>query len=413
MRFIRFTIILLILSTSIFSQKTASTSNLVNSIVASNSIKLFDSTNKPCSIKLPAENYILLYKYRGKSWMMDNKDSIGEVEKIINKLQESSPVFKNMKVICYAYNQDNFLNNSIKLDFQKKQSYTVEYFSVDPKNTARILQTGKLSLLDKRGKVLFNYNFIGAYSYEHYSESKTIKAKFLTEKDGIKSPLVNAVVFISSENGKDTLTKTNTDKYGDFELTVSDNSENHLIQVDKNSTDANIVIMATQEGEEITKMHRTADGFQYKLIPAEVTRIAALPVYEDITLVVNKFVKSSAKEFFKTEDVSYDLASYRIAGQSKKILDQVVQVMFDNPKLKLEVISHTDAIGDEAYNMELSQKRSLNVLSYLILMGVEEKRLSSTGKGETEIRNRCVNGVDCSEKENRFNRRTEFKFIKE
>jgi hypothetical protein len=40
------------------------------------------------------------------------------------------------------------------------------------------------------------------------------------------------------------------------------------------------------------------------------------------------------------------------------------------------------------------------------------ERLKAEGKGETEIRNRCINGVDCSDKEHEYNRRTEFKFSK-
>jgi outer membrane protein OmpA-like peptidoglycan-associated protein len=51
-------------------------------------------------------------------------------------------------------------------------------------------------------------------------------------------------------------------------------------------------------------------------------------------------------------------------------------------------------------------------VSYLNSQGIDIKRLKAEGKGETEIRNRCVNGIDCSDKEHEYNRRTEFKFSK-
>jgi peptidoglycan-associated lipoprotein len=63
--------------------------------------------------------------------------------------------------------------------------------------------------------------------------------------------------------------------------------------------------------------------------------------------------------------------------------------------------------------MALSEKRSAFVIDYFVSKGIDRKRLSSIGRGETEIRNRCVNGIDCSDKEHEYNRRTEFKFSKD
>ncbi len=79
---------------------------------------------------------------------------------------------------------------------------------------------------------------------------------------------------------------------------------------------------------------------------------------------------------------------------------------------KLLVISHTDSQGDDDRNLKLSIKRSETVISYLSSIGIKMDRLKAEGKGEKEIRNRCVNGVDCSDKEHEYNRRTEFKFSK-
>ena len=80
--------------------------------------------------------------------------------------------------------------------------------------------------------------------------------------------------------------------------------------------------------------------------------------------------------------------------------------------VSLEVISHTDALGDDASNLKLSQSRSNTVIDYLVGKGIGRQRLKAIGKGETEIRNRCLNGIECSDKEHEYNRRTEFKFIK-
>lgn len=75
----------------------------------------------------------------------------------------------------------------------------------------------------------------------------------------------------------------------------------------------------------------------------------------------------------------------------------------------LEVQSHTDATAGDEYNMELSQKRANTVVDYIVNKGIAKKRLTAKGFGETQLINRCANGVDCSDEEHRQNRRTVFK----
>ena len=62
--------------------------------------------------------------------------------------------------------------------------------------------------------------------------------------------------------------------------------------------------------------------------------------------------------------------------------------------------------------VELSAKRAIAVSDYFVKSGISPKRIKTAGKGETQIRNRCTNGVACSDKEHEYNRRTEFKFIR-
>src|SRR4051812_29436702 len=72
-------------------------------------LRLLDSDNKLVSVKVPSDTCMLFYRYRGNAWLTDNRDSVDKVESIIANIQASSPVYKNMRVICYSYNHDNFL----------------------------------------------------------------------------------------------------------------------------------------------------------------------------------------------------------------------------------------------------------------------------------------------------------------
>jgi outer membrane protein OmpA-like peptidoglycan-associated protein len=95
------------------------------------------------------------------------------------------------------------------------------------------------------------------------------------------------------------------------------------------------------------------------------------------------------------------------------VLDKIIKILNENPKTKVEIISHTDSQGDDAANLELSARRAIAVANYFIKNGISGKRIKTSGKGETEIRNRCTNGVPCTDKEHEYNRRTGFKFSKE
>ena len=78
-----------------------------------------------------------------------------------------------------------------------------------------------------------------------------------------------------------------------------------------------------------------------------------------------------------------------------------------NPSVNIELISHTDARGEKEYNQFLSEKRAASARDYLQLKGIDVKRIKFSGKGEAEIRNHCLDGIQCSDEEHNFNRRTE------
>ena len=90
-------------------------------------------------------------------------------------------------------------------------------------------------------------------------------------------------------------------------------------------------------------------------------------------------------------------------------MDNVINVFQDNPGLELELGSHTDARGNDEYNMDLSQKRAFAAMTYLLNKGIDSSRISYKGYGETVIKNRCKNNITCSDKEHEENRRTELK----
>jgi len=92
-------------------------------------------------------------------------------------------------------------------------------------------------------------------------------------------------------------------------------------------------------------------------------------------------------------------------------LKEIIDLMIDQPYIVVEIGSHTDANGEEGFNLDLSRKRAESVKSYLVKKGIPADRLTTKGYGESQPINRCKEGVKCSDEELAANRRTEFKVV--
>ena len=109
------------------------------------------------------------------------------------------------------------------------------------------------------------------------------------------------------------------------------------------------------------------------------------------------------------DKVQFETGSDKLLPVSFALLDQVAQVMVDNPQIEVvEVQGHTDSTGAAAYNRTLSKARAESVRTYLASMGVARGRLTSKGFGPD------VPLADNATPEGReVNRRVEFKIVKQ
>lgn len=110
-------------------------------------------------------------------------------------------------------------------------------------------------------------------------------------------------------------------------------------------------------------------------------------------------------------NIYYDYDKATLRPESKLVLDTVFIFFQENPDLTVEIGSHTDSRGSDAYNIKLSQARAQSVVDYLIGKGIPAERLIAKGYGETVPVNGCINNVKCSEDEHQKNRRTTFRVV--
>lgn len=111
------------------------------------------------------------------------------------------------------------------------------------------------------------------------------------------------------------------------------------------------------------------------------------------------------------ENIYYDLDKWAIRPDAAVELDRLAQLMSDNPKLMIELSSHTDSRAGDQYNLVLSDKRAKAAVEYIISKGIDAKRMKWKGYGESRLINHCENNIVCTEEEHQKNRRTEFKAI--
>lgn len=118
------------------------------------------------------------------------------------------------------------------------------------------------------------------------------------------------------------------------------------------------------------------------------------------------------------ENIYYDLDKYFIRNDAAKELDLIVKLLTDNPGMEIELSSHTDCRGSAKYNIWLSAKRAEAAVNYLIENGIDYRRLTAAGYGETRPVNGCIcenkqgPGLNCSDMEHQANRRTVFTILK-
>lgn len=242
---------------------------------------------------------------------------------------------------------------------------------------------------------------------------KVLRLKIMTEeKNKTMNPYAFKPVAILGLKNNDTIAKLTTNKYGDFNVEIPDLEQDYLITVNEKNKNINFAVLATQTGKLVGKFKSTDKGFEYRLLKVELMKLPDIAEEEDIEMKFTVKKINTANNFDITETLYYELGETELTSGSKLLIDKVKKVLDSYPDYRLKVVSHTDSQGDDNSNLKLSLKRSQVVISYISSLGVNMERLSAEGKGETEIRNRCVNNIDCSDKEHEFNRRTEFKFYK-
>lgn len=156
--------------------------------------------------------------------------------------------------------------------------------------------------------------------------------------------------------------------------------------------------------------------------------------FTDSKVVTTHFTLSPISKPVTMDNIFYEFGKWTLTAESESGLKELIKLLNDNPNITIEISAHTDRVGNEQFNKELSEKRAQSVVNYLIEHGIEKERLTAVGYGKEQpvvadktihtkhpfipigqtLDETFIDGLTEEQQEiaNQINRRTEFKVLK-
>jgi outer membrane protein OmpA-like peptidoglycan-associated protein/tetratricopeptide (TPR) repeat protein len=193
------------------------------------------------------------------------------------------------------------------------------------------------------------------YAFDLYPEARPLKVLFIkgTVSDNMQEPLSETKIEL-----KNTVT-------------------NEIQEVEIDTVSGRYVATTIFDFDYILTVKKPEHIYQSRYIAKDSTQFQA-PVNMDIEMEKVETGKS-----YELHDIYFATNSSDLSRNSLYILNEFIGFLTDNPKIKADIQGHTDDVGDEAFNLDLSERRAKAVYDYLISQGVSSGRLSYQGFGES------------------------------
>ncbi|SHH20224.1 OmpA family protein [Flavobacterium defluvii] len=244
-------------------------------------------------------------------------------------------------------------------------------------NTATTLADGKFSF---RVPCEASYK-VSAFKEKYTNESKTLSLDNIRDKENDASLALKSLEKIKLEE------KENAEKKRQQEIIIEEENKKkealaaiELKQKEKKAKEAEIAAAEIKKNEKVKEI---------------------LEKEKDV-------VRDKDRLIIKTDPIYFDYNMWYIRKESKVVLGRVVELMKKYPGMVIEIGSHTDSRGNAKFNEQLSQKRANSTREFLIQSGIDAKRVSAKGYGESVPIIKCKTDEACSEEDHELNRRSEF-----
>ncbi len=243
-------------------------------------------------------------------------------------------------------------------------------------------------------------------------DEKTNTGFFASNRPGGKG---DDDIYWFAANTKLSISGIVTDKYRQDSLpgsivTLYD-IDKQVVAIDTVGTDAKYEFTVYKDNKYTIKAEKE------KYVPYDVeinTNNIDTDINEDLPLILEAYVEFASilvlrngKTQLLIDNVHFDTGKWKIKDKDKPELDKIVNIMTKIPDTKLTIEAHTDFVGGEKYNQDLSEKRGNAVKEYLVENGIDEAAVTVVGYGETKHFSNCEDDK-CTDDEKASDRRCEF-----
>jgi len=302
------------------------------------------------------------------------------------------------------------------------QNYIVSMDNTDielPDNT-------KITLTNKSGKEIKTfYSGNGKFNFKVLSSDKNTISEMNADDDNLvmdifgfvydenKKPISNAKIRLHEDTKLGDVNEIMTSSNGKFNFKNLRADKNYIFEADDKDpvlSGVKKIYIADAKGRIYRIITKNGEGkFSFKVIEADKALLGEFVVDDPWLAVLELKNKKEKEELTIVENIYYNFGDHKFDEAGQKVLDKVITVLLSNPKLIIELSSHTDSRSSDQFNLALSKKRAQFAVDYMIAKGVDKKRLKAVGYGETKLLNKCANNVECTDDEHKVNRRSEFK----
>jgi outer membrane protein OmpA-like peptidoglycan-associated protein/tetratricopeptide (TPR) repeat protein len=189
----------------------------------------------------------------------------------------------------------------------------------------------------------------------------------------------------------------------EIEITYNDTGEKSQFKVNGDDGKYAAVVKVSQKQDITVSVNKVGYAFNAKVIEKETFEKRDSPTIKTGKLKIDTVEVGKS---FSIDDIVFASDSYILTQKSQFILNGLASYLSKSTHLKVAINGHTDDLGDDEKNRQLSQNRSDAVKNYLVEKGIEADRLTAKGFGETKPKFQNTNDANRAK-----NRRTEFEVV--
>lgn len=236
----------------------------------------------------------------------------------------------------------------------------------------------------------------GTLSLALFEEAICHRVTGTVATDKFRTRIAGATLTFTHKESNQQVT-AHTDENGEYELCLPLEGE-YLLQVKREGFRPQNLTVAAVRSKSINNNIRMQPVDINAADAEKAEALLARPVQDGYTLTIDK--------------IRFEPGKTTLNQSAVRHLDALLELLQRYPEMEIDLTVHTDSRGDAKTNLAVSEERAKNAKAYLVYKGIDEKRITASGKGEAQLRNRCADGVSCTDAEHEQNNRIEVKVKK-